>query len=105
MRDTAIAPPPNAQTGQRERVLVADDNADMRDYVQRLLASRYDVETVGNGVEALEAIRRNRPDLLVSDVMMPARDGFGLLREIRADPELGSLPVILLPLAPATKPR
>ncbi len=96
LRDTAIAPPPNAQTGQRERVLVADDNADMRDYVQRLLASRYDVETVGNGVEALEAIRRTRPDLLVSDVMMPARDGFGLLREIRADPELGSLPVILL---------
>ena len=96
LRDTAIAPPPNAPTGQRERVLVADDNADMRDYVQRLLASRYDVETVGNGVEALEAIRRTRPDLLVSDVMMPARDGFGLLREIRADPELGSLPVILL---------
>ena len=96
LRDTAIVPPPNAPTGPRERVLVADDNADMRDYVQRLLASRYDVETVGNGVEALEAIRRTRPDLLVSDVMMPARDGFGLLREIRADPELGSLPVILL---------
>ena len=80
----------------RERVLVADDNADMRNYVRQLLIPRYEVETVGNGVEALEAIRRTRPDLLVSDVMMPARDGFGLLREIRADPELGSLPVILL---------
>ena len=80
----------------RDRVLVADDNADMRDYVRRLLMPRYQVETVGNGVEALEAIRRTRPDLLISDVMMPARDGFGLLREIRADPELSGLPVILL---------
>ncbi len=80
----------------RERVLVADDNADMRDYVRRLLAPRYNVESVGNGVEAMAAIRRSRPDLLVSDVMMPARDGFALLREIRADPEISSLPVILL---------
>ncbi len=85
-----------ALSGSRERVLVADDNADMRDYVQRLLTPRYDVETVGNGVEALAAIRRTQPDLLVSDVMMPARDGFALLREIRADPEISSLPVILL---------
>ena len=80
----------------RERVLVADDNADMRDYVRRLLPPRYNVESVGNGVEAMGAIRRSRPDLLVSDVMMPARDGFALLREIRADPEISSLPVILL---------
>ena len=48
-------------------------------------AACYDVETVGNGAEALEAIRRERPDLVLSDVMMPVRDGFGLLREIRAD--------------------
>jgi signal transduction histidine kinase/FixJ family two-component response regulator len=96
-RDAAIGTSATAAPfAARERVLVADDNADMRNYVRQLLTPRYEVETVGNGIEALEAIRRTRPDLLVSDVMMPARDGFGLLREIRTDPELGSLPVILL---------
>ena len=73
--------------GSRPRVLVADDNADMRDYVRRMFGAAYDVETVSNGVEALEAIRARRPDLLLSDVMMPVRDGFALLREIRADPD------------------
>jgi signal transduction histidine kinase/CheY-like chemotaxis protein len=82
--------------GSRARVLIADDNGDMRDYLRRLLTSRHDVETVGNGSEALQALRRQRPDLLLSDVMMPARDGFELLREIRADPQLSDLPVILL---------
>ena len=77
-------------------MLVADDNADMRDYVRRLLTDRYDVEIVGNGVEALQAVRERRPDLLLSDVMMPALDGFRLLREIRADPQLSSLPIVLL---------
>jgi two-component sensor histidine kinase/DNA-binding response OmpR family regulator len=75
---------------------LADDSADMRDYVRRLLASRFDVQSVANGQEALQAIRERQPDLLLSDVMMPLLDGFGLLREIRADPDLSALPVILL---------
>jgi signal transduction histidine kinase/CheY-like chemotaxis protein len=96
-RDAAFASPASNEAKEpRARVLVADDNADMSDYLRRLLAPRYDVDIVGNGVEALHAIRRALPDLLLSDVMMPARDGFGLLREIRADPQLSSLPVILL---------
>jgi two-component sensor histidine kinase/CheY-like chemotaxis protein len=80
----------------RARVLVADDSPDMRDYVRRILASRYDVDMVANGAEALEAVRRSRPDLLLSDVMMPVCDGFELLRQIRSDPSLNDLPVILL---------
>jgi signal transduction histidine kinase/FixJ family two-component response regulator len=80
----------------RLHVLIADDNADMRDYVERMLAAHYDVESVGTGMDALRVIRQRRPDLLLSDVMMPVRDGFALLREIRGDPELKSLPVILL---------
>jgi DNA-binding response OmpR family regulator len=87
---------PCEPAGPRARVLVADDNADMRDYVRRLPADRFEVETVANGIEALHAIRREPPDLLLSDVMMPGRDGFALLREIREDPELSTLPVILL---------
>ena len=78
------------------RILVADDNADMRDYVRRLLGARWQVETVTDGLAALDAIRNNKPDLLLSDVMMPGLDGFALLRELRGDQDLRDLPVILL---------
>jgi signal transduction histidine kinase/DNA-binding response OmpR family regulator len=81
---------------QGARILVADDNADMRDYVRRLLGASYAVETVANGQEAMEAIRRQRPDLVLSDVMMPVLDGLDLLRAIRADSDLSNIPVILL---------
>jgi signal transduction histidine kinase/FixJ family two-component response regulator len=96
-RDTMpVAPDAGLPTGPRARILIADDNADMRDYVRRLLAPAYDVQTVANGMDALAAIKENRPDLLLSDVMMPERDGFSLLREIRSDPRIGGMPVILL---------
>ncbi len=82
--------------GPRPRILWADDNADMRDYVRRLLADRYDVEAVADGREALDAVRRRMPELVLSDVMMPRLDGFGLLRELRADERTRTLPFILL---------
>ena len=78
------------------RILLADDNADMRNYVQRLLGDRYEVEAVGDGVQALAAARARRPDLVVTDVMMPGLDGFGLLRQLRADETLSQVPVIML---------
>ncbi len=77
-------------------VVLADDNADMRDYVQRLLASNYQVVPVADGQEALRAIAEHRPDLVVTDVMMPNLDGFGLLKALRDDPRTASLPVIML---------
>ena len=80
----------------RNRVLVADDNADMRQYLKRLLKEFYEVETVSNGAEALDAIRRQMPDLVLSDVMMPVMDGMALLSSIRQDPIMPSMPVILL---------
>ena len=69
----------------RRRVLLADDNADMRDYARRLLAERWDVDAVAQRPRALDAARARRPDVIVTDVMMPELDGFGLLRELRAD--------------------
>ncbi len=78
------------------RVLVVDDNSDMRGYVWRLLGATCEVDTAPNGRAALEAIRRCKPDLVLSDVMMPELDGLGLLRELRSDPELRDVPVILL---------
>ena len=81
---------------KRERILLADDNADMREYVTRLLRERWDVEAVADGEAALLAVRRNPPDLVLSDVMMPRLDGFGLLRALRTDPATRTTPVILL---------
>jgi signal transduction histidine kinase len=78
------------------RVLIADDNADMREYVRGLLGTRCDVQTVKNGKVALAAIREQRPSLVLADVMMPEMDGFGLLHEIRSDSLLRDIPVILL---------
>jgi PAS domain S-box-containing protein len=77
-------------------VLVTDDNGDMRAYIGRLLGAHWDVETVADGQAAIDAIRRNSPDLVVTDAMMPGLDGFGLLAAIRNDPDLQDLPVILL---------
>ncbi|HET7881539.1 MAG TPA: ATP-binding protein [Acetobacteraceae bacterium] len=82
--------------GSQSSVLVADDNADMRDYVARLLGRRYRVTTVRSGEAALADIGRQRPDLVVADVMMPGMDGFGLLHAIRSDADLHDLPVIML---------
>ena len=61
--------------GARPRVLLADDNADMREYVQRLLSAHYAVVAVPDGEAAWSAIRQQRPDLVLSDVMMPRLDG------------------------------
>jgi PAS domain S-box-containing protein len=80
----------------RPRILWADDNADMRAYVNRLLGRRFDVQAVSDGEAALDAARAHPPDLVLSDVMMPKLDGFGLLRALRADPALREIPVILL---------
>jgi two-component sensor histidine kinase len=80
----------------RPRVLWADDNADMREYVSRLLSPLYEVEAVPDGTSALAAVRRRLPELILADVMMPRLDGLGLLRALRADEQARSIPVILL---------
>ncbi|MFX9303416.1 response regulator, partial [Acinetobacter baumannii] len=81
-----------AASGPRHRILLADDNADMREYVRRLLAPLYDVEAVEDGKAALEAVWRRRPDLVLSDIMMPRLDGISLLNALRADADLKGLP-------------
>jgi signal transduction histidine kinase/DNA-binding response OmpR family regulator len=80
----------------RARILWADDNADMRAFVARLLGTFYDVTAVPDGQAALEAALASPPDLVLSDVMMPRLDGFGLLRALRADSRTRRLPIILV---------
>jgi signal transduction histidine kinase/CheY-like chemotaxis protein len=86
-----------AGPGQGERILLVDDSADMREYIRRLLVDRgFAVEAVADGAAALAAARRQRPDLVLSDVMMPGLGGFGLLAALRGDEHLRRLPIILL---------
>ncbi|HEX8034523.1 MAG TPA: ATP-binding protein, partial [Ktedonobacterales bacterium] len=87
---------PLSDGAARARILLADDNADLREYLQRLLTAHYDVEVVPNGSAALAAAQARVPDLILSDVMMPELDGFGLLRALRDDPHTRAVPVILL---------
>jgi len=78
------------------RILVVDDNTDMREYIARLLRPHWSVEVARDGVEALAAVRAGRFDLVLADVMMPRLDGFGLLREMRSDPTTAEIPVVVL---------
>ena len=80
----------------RPLVLCADDNADLRCYVARLLAPLYDVIAVGDGEQALETALIYRPDLIVADVMMPHMGGVALLKALRSCPRTGMIPVLLL---------
>jgi signal transduction histidine kinase/DNA-binding NarL/FixJ family response regulator len=77
-------------------VLIVDDNADVREYISDLLTSRYRVSVAGDGKEALVMATELRPDLVISDVMMPSLDGFELCRLLREQPETAGIPIVLL---------
>jgi signal transduction histidine kinase/DNA-binding response OmpR family regulator len=97
--DVLAAPPVPEDTrvdARRFRIVLADDNADMRQYVTRLLQPRWDVEAVADGRAALASLRARPADLVLSDVMMPGLGGFELLRALRDDPATRDIPVILL---------
>jgi len=78
------------------RILLADDNADMRSYVENLLMPHWHVTSVGDGQDAYDELLRGDYDLVLSDVMMPRLDGFGLLRKIRENPAIKMISVILI---------
>ncbi|HTU47099.1 MAG TPA: ATP-binding protein [Bryobacteraceae bacterium] len=78
------------------RILLADDNADMRRYLQRLLETHYQVRTVADGEAALNSARADPPDLILSDIMMPRMDGLQLIQQLRKDPRTRSIPVVLI---------
>jgi len=80
----------------RSRILLADDNADMRDYISQLLGSRHECIATHDGQQALELIRQSRPDLLLTDIMMPRMNGFALIKAIRTDAQLRDLPIIVI---------
>jgi signal transduction histidine kinase len=96
----SVAAPPFASAGVAEAepatVLVVDDNADMREYLTRMLSTHWTVETAVDGEAALASVRARRPDVILTDVMMPNLDGFGLVQRLRADEATADLPVVVL---------
>ncbi len=90
---TSVVIPPNPSRG---RILVVDDNADMRGYLLRLLQDHWQVEAASDGVSALERICQQPPDLVIADIMMPRMDGLELLSRLRNDAATAQIPVLLL---------
>ena len=82
--------------GRRPRVLLAEDNSEVREFIRSLLDPRFEVIEAKEGAMALNLVRTESPDLVVSDVMMPKMSGTQLCRSIKNDPSLRSIPVILL---------
>lgn len=78
------------------RVLIVEDDEEIRRYICHELSASYHTVECSNGKEALEAIFRKAPDLVISDVMMPEMDGMTLCRKIRQNVNLNHIPVILL---------
>ncbi len=78
-------------------VVLAEDDIDIRDLVQIVLEGlELSVTAVGNGAEALEACRANKPRILLLDITMPVMNGLEVTRAIREDPELRNIPIILM---------
>jgi PAS domain S-box-containing protein len=93
---SAITDTARSSAPRSERILIADDNLEMRNYLRRLLEMHWKVSVVENGAQALDVARAQRPDLVLSDVMMPELDGFELLRKLREDRQTSTIPMILL---------
>jgi len=92
-----VAAIPDATRAVADRVLVVDDDATVRDLMRRFLGREgFDVVTAGNGAEALAAARMQRPSVITLDVLMPDMDGWSVLQELKSDPELAGIPVIMV---------
>ncbi|PUZ24349.1 PAS domain S-box-containing protein [Chitinophaga costaii] len=101
LRDTfhnfrPATPPPSTTSSANPLVLLVDDNVDLRAVMQRLLLPHTQIITADNGQQALETIQRQRPDLVITDVVMPVMDGLTLLRHLKANHHTAYIPVILL---------
>ncbi|AUX48835.1 hypothetical protein SOCE26_103770 [Sorangium cellulosum] len=104
--DTSPAAPPQGlppsaddrrpPAGSAGHVLLVEDNPDMRSYLQHILATRWTVDAVESSEMALSVARERVPDLVLTDVMLPGLDGFGLLAALRADPRTQLVPVVLI---------
>ena len=85
-----------AATDRRLKLLVVEDNVDIREYITRTLSDDFEVLTAKNGLEGLHAVQTKHPDIVISDIMMPEMDGIEMCRAIKEDILTSHIPVILL---------
>jgi CheY-like chemotaxis protein len=81
---------------ETNRIAVVDDNSDNRLIIRTILEDQYAIEEFSSGLEAIEAFKKNRPDVVILDISLPEMDGTEILRRIRADSKLRDLPVVAL---------
>ena len=86
----------NGDETQMKRVLVVDDDSGIRNFIRSLLSDKYKISEASNGEDALKEIKAQRPDLVISDVVMPKMDGFQLLKSVRGNEVFKHIPVVLL---------
>ncbi|MEI9475974.1 MAG: response regulator [Deltaproteobacteria bacterium] len=80
-----------------KKILLIDDDPDLLNAVSMILESKsYEVASAFGGIEGLEKAKTEKPDLIVLDVMMPDKDGYAVCKELKSDPQLSKIPVILL---------
>jgi two-component system alkaline phosphatase synthesis response regulator PhoP len=80
-----------------KKILIVDDDPDLVEAVTIILESKnYDVAAAYGGIEGLQKAKTEKPDLIVLDVMMPDKDGYTVCKELKTDPNLGKIPVLLL---------
>ncbi|HKC94163.1 MAG TPA: ATP-binding protein, partial [Nitrospira sp.] len=103
LEDAPLTPAPSKLNAPL--VLVVDDSADMRSYVERILGKEYRIALAKDGADAFEQARRLHPDLIVTDVMMPKMSGHDLLQAVRGDQGLRAVPVIFLTARAGTDAR
>ena len=87
----------------RPRIIVAEDDPDLLRMLEHVLRAIGDVETAVDGREALEKAQAHKPDVIVTDLMMPRMDGLALAKELKSDPALAGVPVVML--TAKTQPR
>ena len=86
-----------ADVNRKRKVLVVDDEPDVRTFLTTLLEDNgYETVTANTGAEALQSIRTARPDLVTLDITMPEQSGVRAYRDIKTDPELKNLPVVIV---------
>ena len=94
--ENAIIPDEKVTSMKETTILIAEDNIELANYMRHLLLNDYNVILASNGNEAMECIKVSAPDMVISDIMMPFKDGYELCSEIKSNPEFCHLPVILL---------
>ena len=80
-----------------KKILIVDDDPDLVEAVTMILESKnYDVAAAYGGIEGLQKAKVENPDLIVLDVMMPDKDGYAVCKELKSDPKLSKIPILLL---------